>query len=71
MVAHARDVDRALNSAVRELQTLAMVHGVEGILATKHAPGRFTLELSRDVPYGYTLETHADTHHKRPVQTGN
>lgn len=58
VVNHAREMDHALDSGVRELQALALAGGggSGGILVTKHAPGRFTLELSHDVPFGYTHE---------------
>lgn len=56
VVNHARELDHALNSRVRELQKRALARGTAGILVTKHAPGRFTIELSHDVPFGYTHE---------------
>jgi len=56
VVHHAREVDQTLNSRVHELQTRALAQRTAGILVTKHAPGRFTLELSHDVPFGYTYE---------------
>lgn len=56
VVNHAREIDHALDSGVRKLQALALARGAGGILVTKHAPGRFTLELSHDVPFGYTHE---------------
>lgn len=56
VVHHAREVDQALNSRVRELQTKALAQGAVGILVTKDGPGRFTLELSPEVPFGYTHE---------------
>jgi hypothetical protein len=56
VVHHAREMDRALDSGVRKLQAVALARGAGGILVTKHAPGRFTLELSHDVPFGYTHE---------------
>lgn len=49
-------MDHALDSGVRKLQALALARGSEGILVTKQAPGRFTLELTPDVPFGYTHE---------------
>lgn len=60
IVRHARDMDHALNSGVRKLQAVALAEGSEGILVTKRAPGRFTLELTRDVPFGYTHEKSQD-----------
>lgn len=56
VVHHAREVDQALNSRVKELQAKALAQGAAGILVTKHGPGRFTLELSPEVPFGYTHE---------------
>jgi hypothetical protein len=56
VVNHAREMDHALDSGVRELQVHALAGGGAGILVTKNGPGRFTLELSHDVPFGYTHE---------------
>jgi ABC-type uncharacterized transport system permease subunit len=62
VVSHASEMDHALDSGVRELQAVALTGGGAGagggggILVTKHSPGRFTLELSHDVPFGYTHE---------------
>jgi hypothetical protein len=57
VVHDAKTLDHALNYSLRELQVKALAEGkTSGILVTKHAPGRFTLELSEDVPFGYTHE---------------
>lgn len=57
IVHDARTLDHALNSSLLELQSKALAEGrTSGILVTRHAPGRFTLELSNDVPFGYTHE---------------
>lgn len=56
VVHHAREIEHALNSGVRKLQALALAEGTRGILVTKQSPGRFTLELSHEVPFGYTQE---------------
>lgn len=56
VVHDAKTLDHALNSGLRQLQDTALAAGTAGILVTKHAPGRFTLELSPDVPFGYTHE---------------
>ena len=49
-------MDHALDSGVRKLQAVALAGGAGGILVTKHAPGRFTLELTHEVPFGYIHE---------------
>ena len=49
-------LDQALEWACNELQARALETRNAGILATRHAPGHFTLELSPDVPFGYTHE---------------
>ena len=56
IVRRASDMDHALDSGVRKLQAVALAGGAGGILVTKHAPGRFTLELTHDVPFGYIHE---------------
>ena len=56
VVREARELGHALDSGIRSLQAKALAHGTAGILVTKLAPGRFTLELSHDVPFGYTYE---------------
>lgn len=52
----ARDVNEVLDAEVRRFQAKALEHGSAGILVTRQSPGRFTLELSHDVPFGYTYE---------------
>ncbi|QCO98313.1 hypothetical protein FCN77_12185 [Arthrobacter sp. 24S4-2] len=56
VIREARELGDALDSGIRSLQATALAHGTAGILVTKLAPGRFTLELSHDVPFGYTYE---------------
>ena len=56
LIHQARERDQAIDAAVRRLQVQALSQGTSGILVTRHAPGRFTVELSSDVPYGYTYE---------------
>lgn len=56
VVHQAHEVNQALDSEVRKLQLKALLHGTAGILVTREAAGRFTLELSREVPFGYTYE---------------
>jgi hypothetical protein len=46
-----------LNVSIRQLQALAQQNPVRGILVTKHGPGRFTVELTDQVPYGETWES--------------
>ncbi|MFJ5955268.1 hypothetical protein ACIQC5_04840 [Paenarthrobacter sp. NPDC092416] len=45
-----------LNAAVREAEQRARAEGRRGILVTKVDHSRVTVELSPDVPYGYTYE---------------
>jgi hypothetical protein len=52
--------DTMLNTVVDELQHLAGQDCRCGILVTKNGPGRFTVELSEDVPYGVTLEARSE-----------
>lgn len=56
IIHQAQDIDHTLDAVVSRLQAAAMSEGTAGILVTRQAPGRFTLELSHDVPYGYTYE---------------
>lgn len=56
VVREARELAHALDAGIRSLQEEALAHGTAGILVTKLAPGRFTLELSHEVPFGYTYE---------------
>lgn len=59
------EADEKLNAAASELQHLAKHNPVRGILVTRLAPGRYTVELSTDVPYGLTQERDDS----RPVST--
>lgn len=52
----ARKLEQALNDGVERLQAAARKEGKDGILVTRHLPGRFVLELSTEVPFGYTHE---------------
>lgn len=54
-IKHGQDLDQTLDHVLRRLQPTAISQGT-GILVTRKAPGRFTLELSHDVPFGYTYE---------------
>ncbi|MCG2624279.1 hypothetical protein LVY72_20525 [Arthrobacter sp. I2-34] len=54
--AHPDEADEKLNEAVQELQVLAAVERSRGILVTRTGAGRYTVELSREVPYGFTEE---------------
>ncbi|MFE4080321.1 hypothetical protein [Paenarthrobacter sp. YIM B13468] len=60
-VLHAHDLDQALEHEVGRLQIQACAQGAMGILVTRLAPGRFTIELSPLVPYGYTYEKTLET----------
>jgi hypothetical protein len=51
------EADQLLNAVVEEMQQLASSEGHYGILVTKTGPGKFTVELSEDVPFGVTEET--------------
>jgi len=53
---HPDEADDKLNAAVRELQLRARADGSRGILVTRTGAGRYTVELSPDVPYGFTEE---------------
>ncbi|WP_246262835.1 hypothetical protein [Arthrobacter mobilis] len=53
---HPDEADEKLNAAVRELQLRARADRTRGILVTRTGAGRYTVELSREVPYGYTEE---------------
>ncbi|MBT2566286.1 hypothetical protein J7I84_07200 [Arthrobacter sp. ISL-85] len=53
----SRDVD--LEAAVIAMREQALLGGRQGILVTRHAPGKFTVELSDDVPFGFTHERDA------------
>ncbi|MHC6223139.1 hypothetical protein [Arthrobacter sp. MMS24-S77] len=51
--------ERELNHAVKLTQEKAMTEGLRGILVTHDAPGRFTVALDDDVPFGLTREKFA------------
>lgn len=48
-----------LNRAVHLTREKAMAGGLRGILVTHEAPGRFTVALHDDVPFGLTKEKQA------------
>lgn len=48
--------DEMLNEAEAALRRVAMTQRAGGILVTRHNPGRYTLELSDEVPFGQTRE---------------
>jgi len=49
-------MDDDLNSAIHAATQRAMLDGRRGILLTRVDYGSFTVELTPDVPYGYTYE---------------
>ncbi|MCU1515531.1 MAG: hypothetical protein JWQ75_252 [Pseudarthrobacter sp.] len=49
-------MEHHLNAAVRAAEQRARYEGRRGILVTRVAHTRFTVELSSEVPYGYTYE---------------
>jgi hypothetical protein len=49
-------LDERLETAVRDLQEIAVLSGTHGILITRNGPGNFTAELSEHVPFGMTRE---------------
>lgn len=51
-----RDLDTRLEAAVATLQEKAMHTGTHGILVVRHQPGKYTVTLSDQVPYGLTRE---------------
>lgn len=53
----ATEAQQMLDRVVDELKRHAIKAGTRGILVTKTGPGHFTVELSKDVPYGITEET--------------
>lgn len=53
---HPDEADEKLNAAVNELQLRARADRSHGILVTRTGAGRYTVELSREVPYGFTEE---------------
>lgn len=52
-------LERELNHAVKLTQEKAITEGLRGILVTHEAPGRFTVALHDDVPFGLTREKQA------------
>ncbi|MDR6688656.1 hypothetical protein J2Y41_004251 [Arthrobacter sp. 1088] len=53
------DLDLQLDKSIASLRETAMIHRDRGIMVTRHAPGKFTLELHPKVPFGLTLEMDA------------
>ncbi|WP_051389389.1 hypothetical protein [Arthrobacter sp. 35W] len=49
-------MEDTLNAAVREAELRARCEGRRGILVTRVDHARVTVELSAEVPYGYTYE---------------
>ncbi|HEX9226037.1 MAG TPA: hypothetical protein VF885_05215 [Arthrobacter sp.] len=45
-----------LNEAEAALLPTAIARGLEGILITRHQPGRYIVALSETVPFGETRE---------------
>lgn len=56
LVTEPGQLHEALDNAEAELRQVAMAQRCAGILATRHKPGRYTLELSDTVPFGETWE---------------
>ncbi|TFB47579.1 hypothetical protein [Cryobacterium tagatosivorans] len=56
LVTDPGQLHQALDNAEAELRQVAMTQRCAGILATRHTPGRYTLELSDTVPFGETWE---------------
>jgi hypothetical protein len=52
-------LERELNHAVQLAEEQAMTEGRRGILVTHEAPGRSTVALHGDVPFGITREKRA------------
>jgi hypothetical protein len=60
ITATSRDaLEHELNHALSLTQEVAMGEGLRGILVTHEAPGRFTVALDDDVPFGLTREKQA------------
>ncbi|WP_426989300.1 hypothetical protein [Pseudarthrobacter sp. Y6] len=49
-------LDDDLNTAVRAAELVAQCDGRRGVLVTRVDYASFTVELSPDVPYGFTYE---------------
>ncbi|WP_285251073.1 hypothetical protein [Pseudarthrobacter sp. fls2-241-R2A-168] len=56
-VESAFQIEERLNSAVKDLQALAVRAGTHGILVTRLEPGHFRVSLSDQVPFGVTRES--------------
>ncbi|MDP9890121.1 hypothetical protein [Pseudarthrobacter enclensis] len=52
----AESLQNGLDDAVQQLRAAAMAGDRRGILITRRSRSLFTVEASRDVPYGTTLE---------------
>lgn len=55
-VTSAQRLEELLDDAVAELQNIAMRSAQQGILVTRHAPGKYTAALTDSVPFGVTME---------------
>ncbi|MEV4952556.1 hypothetical protein [Paenarthrobacter nitroguajacolicus] len=49
-------MENNLNAAIQAAEQRARDEGRRGVLVTRIAHARFTVELTPDVPYGYTYE---------------
>lgn len=49
-------LEERLDEAVKKLQDAAALTQTHGILVTRHEPGRYTVSLTDEVPYGITRE---------------
>ena len=49
-------LDEELNAAVDLARNRALKEGDMGILVTRHEPSVFTVALSKEIPYGTTVE---------------
>lgn len=57
IVASRADMDRNLEEGVALLQKMAEQQGTyQGIMATRHSPSEFTLELRPEIPFGTIRE---------------
>lgn len=48
-----------LDNAERQLRNLAAARGHQGILVTRHSPARYSVALSKQVPFGESREQHS------------
>jgi hypothetical protein len=62
-------LENDLNAAVDIAREHAMTEGRYGILVTQHGYTRYTVAVSRDVPYGQTHERRQPTENP-PTETG-